>query len=82
MDLKILSLVSSVSTCALMMASPVSFEYRYEIIANSYHPFDQACVYEYKEKLIDLYEELCFSHLEREYQDILINNISYNDCYE
>ena len=75
MDLKIISLVSSVSTCVLMMQSPISFEYRYEIIANSYHPFDQACIYEYKEKLIDVYEELCFTHLEREYQDIIINNI-------
>ena len=75
MNVKMLSLAVSLSSCIMMVSTPISFEYRYEIIMNSYHPFEQSKVYEYKEKLIDVYEELCLEKEEREHQDIIINNI-------
>ena len=65
-----------VSTVAMSTATSTSFQYQYRITANSNHPFEYASVYSYREKLIAQYESLCFSHSERDYQDILMQNIS------
>lgn len=82
MNIKILTLVVPlVSTVFMVSKSPETFDYKYKIIANSYHPVDDMNVYNYKEKLINKYQELCFSHLEREYTEIIVNNIN-SFCFD
>ena len=62
----------------------VSFEYTYQVTGNSYSFEDQQLTYEYKERLIDTYEELVFDQPQREHQDIIIKNIDLfsfdNNC--
>lgn len=86
MNLKALSVaVTLLGTISVRMQTSVSFQYTYTIITNSYYPNDEINGYYYKEKLIDCYEDLVFSHEEREYQDLIINNIDKfkfdDNCY-
>ncbi len=76
MNLKFLSTaVALLSAVAVNLQEPVAFQYTYRITANSSHPFDTASLYDYKERLIDTYENLVFGHEERDYQMLIQQNI-------
>lgn len=68
-----MAVVSSVAVC---LNEPISFEYKYKVISNSNHPFDVKEAYNYKEKLIDQYESLVFGYQERDYQTIIKQNLN------
>ncbi|MGN1295523.1 MAG: hypothetical protein ACI4U5_03865 [Bacilli bacterium] len=52
-----------------------SFKYMYSIRAASYSPLDEGTLYTYKEKLIDIYENLCLDVDERYHEQLIKNNI-------
>ena len=68
-------LFSAASTLVITIQEPVSFSYEYKVISNSSSPSDVIEAYLYKEKLIELYEELVFDFSSRDHQTIIINNI-------
>ena len=52
-----------------------SFKYMYSFRASSYSPLDEGTLYTYKEKLIDIYEDLCLNVEERYHEQLIRNNI-------
>ena len=65
-----------VSSFTLCLKEPINFEYKYKVISASNSPTDIQQAYIYKEKLIEQYEKLVFNFEERDYQQIIKDNIS------
>ena len=70
-----ISLVA-VSSFTLCLKEPINFEYKYKVISASNSPTDIQQAYIYKEKLIEQYEKLVFNFEQRDYQQIIKDNIS------
>lgn len=75
-------LALSVSAFASLSSEP--FKYKYEITANSNHATDIYSLYDYKEKLIDIYDANFLLLNEKEREKKLISNINLfcldNNC--
>ena len=65
-----------VSSFTLCLKEPINFEYKYKVISASNSPTDIQQAYIYKEKLIEQYEKLVFNFEQRDYQQIIKDNIS------
>ena len=65
-----------VSSFTLCLKEPINFEYKYKVISASNSPYDIQQAYIYKEKLIEQYEKLVFNFEQRDYQQIIKDNIS------
>lgn len=52
-----------------------TFKYMYSIRAASYSLLDEGTLYTYKEKLIDIYEDLCLDVDEKYHEQLIKNNI-------
>ena len=70
-----------VSSFTLCLKEPINFEYKYKVISASNSPTDIQQAYIYKEKLIEQYEKLVFNFEERDYQQIIKDNISSFEFY-
>lgn len=82
MKYKFISIILSSLVIVSNSVSSVSFNYKYQIKANSYSPLDVSTAYYYKEKMIDKYEDFFFDLEEKSQIEYAINHTDFFKLYD